>query len=285
MAKLRHISDALCEEYGLTTLNEKSEYKNTYKYKVLDNDYYKVVKEDIDDILSYSITYDQFINRLKKLNYKVYNNYGKLTIYKEGFDKVRIEKAFGEDYCIDKIKDKLYNNKYSNQIAFKPKSQKSIFEKFLSITNNKHKGILGLYYYYCYLLGVFPKENPKQYLPYSIRKEIKKMEQYSEEARFMVSNKIETKDDLEILLKNTEEQYYKSTSDRTNLWTRHRRAKTDDVKNEIKSKIDEIQPKIKELRKQIKYCKNIKERSEEMQNNINNFDKDLAKETDKSWSR
>ena len=135
-----------------------------------------------------------------------------------------IEKAFGEDYCIGKIKDKLYSNKYSNQIAFKPKSQNSIFEKHLSITNNKHKGILGLYYYYCYLLGVFPKENPKQYLTYSIRKE-------------------------------------------------------------IKSKIDEIQPKIKELRKQIKYCKNIKERSEKMQNNLNNFDKDLAKEKDKSWSR
>ena len=24
--------------------------------------------------------------------------------------------------------------------------------------------------YYCYLLGVFPKKYPKQYLPYSIRK-------------------------------------------------------------------------------------------------------------------
>ena len=30
---------------------------------------------------------------------------------------------------------------------------------------------------------------------------------------------------------------------------------------------------------------NYKNAAEEMQNNINNFDKDLAKEKDKSWSR
>lgn len=54
-------------------------------------------------------------------------------------------------------------------------SQKSIFEEY-SRTNKPYKGIYGLYLHYCYLLGVFPKKHPKQYPPYSIRKEVYKLE-------------------------------------------------------------------------------------------------------------
>ena len=51
--------------------------------------------------------------------------------------------------------------------------------------------------YYCYLLNVFPQRHPKQYLPYSIRQDIKKLNEYSEHVRFMATNKIETKKDLD----------------------------------------------------------------------------------------
>ena len=42
--------------------------------------------------------------------------------------------------------------------------------------------------------------------------------------------------------------------------------------------------KLKELRKYDKYCKDIKERAKSMQDNINNFDKDIQKEKDNSRS-
>ena len=70
---------------------------------------------------------------------------------------------------------------------------KSIFEEY-SKTNKTHKGIYGLYLYYCYLLGVFPKKHPRQYLPYSIRQEIKKLDEFSGQTRFMATNKIKTKE-------------------------------------------------------------------------------------------
>lgn len=40
--------------------------------------------------------------------------------------------------------------------------------------------------------------------------------------------------------------------------------------------------KIKELYKYDKYCKEITKRAEGMQNNLNNFDKDIQKEKDNS---
>lgn len=44
LAKLRQVSDSLCEEYGLSVLDEDMRFKNTYKYKVLDSDYIKPLK-------------------------------------------------------------------------------------------------------------------------------------------------------------------------------------------------------------------------------------------------
>ncbi len=65
----------------------------------------------------------------------------------------------------------------------------------------------------------------------------------------------------------------------------NRRAKTEEDKSEILAEINNIQQVIKELRKYDKYCKDIKDRSESMQNNLDNFDKDIQKEKDNSRSR
>ena len=250
LAKLRQISDSICAEYGLSVLDEDISYKNTYKHKVLNDDYYKILKEDLDNVISYSVSLKQVIERLKKLNYHVYSRNGILMIYKDGYDKVRIQKAFGNDYSIENINKRL---SLSKQIVFKPILQRTIFEEY-SKTNKHHKGIYGLYLYYCYLLNVFPQKHPKQYLPCSIRQDIKKLNEYSEQVKFMVANMIETKEDLENFAKTNYEEYKKLMGKRENLWKRYRRAKTEENKSKILAEINNIQPVIKELRKYDKYC-------------------------------
>lgn len=280
LAKLRQISDSICAEYGLSVLDEDISYKNTYKHKVLNDDYYKILKEDLDNVMSYSVTLKQVVERLKKLNYQVYLRNGILTIYKDGYDKVRIEKTFGIDYSIDSINKRLY---LSRQIVFKSLPQRTIFEEY-SRSNKHHKGIYGLYLYYCYLLNVFPQKYPKQYLPYSIRKEVKKLNEYSEQVNFMATNKIETKENLDNFAKTNYEEYKNLIGKRENLWKRYHRAKTEEDKSEILAEINSIQPTIRDLRKYDKYCKDIKARSESIQNNLDNFDKDMQKEKDNSRS-
>lgn len=279
LSKLRQISDSLCAEYGLSVLDENIGYKSTYNHKVIDNDYYKTLKDDLDSVISYSVTLRQVMDRMKQLGYKSYSRNGIITIYRDGCDKVRIEKAFGSGYSKDRINERLY---YSKQITFKPMPQKSIFQEYLTKTNNHHKGIYGLYLYYCYLLGVFPKEHPKQYLSYSIRQEIKKLDSFSKQTEFMVDNKIETIEDLDNFAKNNYEEYQNLMGKRENLWKRYHRAKTEEKKSEILAEINAIQPNIKELRKLDGYCKEIKKRSESIQFNLNNFDKDIQKEKDNS---
>lgn len=100
----------------------------------------------------------------------------------------------------------------------------------------------------------------------------------------MIDNKIETIEDLESFTKNNYEKYTNLRGKRKNLWKRYHRAKTDNKKSEILAEINAIQPKIKELCKLDGYCKEIKKRSESIQNNLKNFDKDIQKGKDNSRS-
>lgn len=69
---------------------------------------------------------------------------------------------------------------------------------------------------------------------------------------------------------------------REKLWKRYRRAKSEEDKSEMFAEINHIQPKIKEPRKYDNFCKDIKDRAEFIQNNLNNFDKYMLKEKDNS---
>ena len=124
--------------------------------------------------------------------------------------------------------------------------------------------------------------NPKQYLPYSIRKEVYKLEQFSQQVRFMHEKNIVTKEDLDNFAKNNSDKLSELKGTRENLWKKYNRAKTEEKQAQILAEINDIQPKIKELYKYDKYCKDITKRAERIQNNLNNFDKDIQKEKDNS---
>lgn len=237
--------------------------------KILSSDYYQMLKEDVDTVISESLVMKQFYLKLKQLGYHVYNRYGVITIWKDGYDKVRLEQAFGENYSHDKLNERFYNSRYKKYSSL---SNNNIYKSYLLKTNNHHKGIYGLYLYYCYLLKVFPKEQPKQYLPYSIRKDIKIMDRISEETRFMVSNNIETLEDLSDFKTSNNNELTTLKSKRENLWKKYHRAKTDEDKQSIYQEIQELQPRIKKLYNNNRYCDDIEKRSTTIQNNINEID-------------
>jgi len=84
--------------------------------------------------------------------------------------------------------------------------------------------------------------------------------------------------------KNNSDELSELKGKRENLWRRYHRAKTEDKQTQILAEINDIHPKIKELYMYDKYCKEITKRAEGIQNNLNNFDKDIQKEKDNSRS-
>ena len=103
------------------------------------------------------------------------------------------------------------------------------------------------------------KSNVTKLTPYLIQ-EIKKMDEFSNQAEFLVKYNIETDDQLLDFKKSAYEKLAPLTSERENLWKKHKRAKTEDEKSKIENQIVEISKNITPISEDIKHCQNIIDR-------------------------
>ncbi len=94
--------------------------------------------------------------------------------------------------------------------------------------------------------------------------EIKKMDEYSNQAKFLAKYNINTEQELLEFEKSAYERVNPLKSKRENLWKKHKRAKTDEEKQVIENEIVEISKNITPLAEEIKHCTNIKLRLEQI---------------------
>ena len=176
-------------------------FENFYKKSMRDSDYYKFAKEDIDHAIEHSWTYKEFLKRLKEMGYEVYFKANKISVRTYTHKRnIRIERTFGEEYSIENIKNKICRRYPSREEVIKPKTyDRRLFYKGSVKEFRNPKGIIALYYYYCYLLKVYPKKNLNYKLTPKMRAEVKKMRRYSEQIRFICKYKLETINDVENL--------------------------------------------------------------------------------------
>ena len=285
-AEIRHVSDCLCAEYGLSVLEEKPcrnsriNYANYYKGVTIRSTYHSTTKEDIDRAIAQAYDYKDFLNLMRAMNYEVINRYAKLSVKRPPYKRnIRIERSFGEEYSISNIQSRI-ENEHMPRTPF-PEA-KGVFKMFVNRPEHKNKkvgGIYGLFLYYCYLLGKFPKEYPNKRLPPSIRADVKKMEQISEETKLLVSQKIETYQQF-LEYKNTiENQYEELMGKKELLWKKVNRSKNDNEKENIKKTIEELNMEIYSLRKEVVLCDGIEERLPIIKSKVKELDKeDIVKE-------
>lgn len=117
-ALLRKTSDELCEEYGLSVLEEKKcksgiNFEDFYKKHIQESDYHKEVKEDLDYAIKNSYTTKDFHRILESMGYHYYYRAGKLSVRREPYKRnIRVERAFGEEYSVDNITKRILQNDY-----------------------------------------------------------------------------------------------------------------------------------------------------------------------------
>ena len=76
-AELRRISDSICEEYGLSVIQEKpcrnskinyANYQKNFNNKV---NYYSIAKEDLDRAIGMATSYYDFVDLMKAMDYEL----------------------------------------------------------------------------------------------------------------------------------------------------------------------------------------------------------------------
>ena len=274
-ALLRKISDEICEEYGLSVLKENTcksgiNFENFYKKSMRDSDYYKFAKEDIDYAIEHSWSYKEFLKRLKEMGYEVYFRANKISVRRYPHKRnIRIERAFGEEYSIENIQNKICSRYPSREEVIKPKTyDKRLLYKGSVKKLRKPKGIIALYYYYCYLLKVYPKKNLNYKLTPKMRAEVKKMDKYSKQIRFICKYKLETINDVENLKEQKKEELQKILNTRNRLYYKRQKLDNESEKDVITKEIISVTSVVDKIRIETKLCDEVSDNSKMMKEQI-----------------
>lgn len=263
-ATMRKTSDRLCEDYGLSVLKQEEKY-NKYATSSL---YKELMKDSIDYAIENAKDYNEFIKILQDLDYIVTGKNDTLSIRREPYKRnTRIERQFGNKYSKENIYKRILETQPHFPYTPNPKSLLDrTFQKYNTVKESHLKNknsILGLLFHYEKLFGInvenISKSNMTRMTP-ELLKEIKQMDEYSNQAKFLAKYKINTEQKLADFKKSAYDKINPLKSERENLWKKHKRAKTDDEKKSIENQIAEISKKITPLTEEIRHCNNIQSR-------------------------
>lgn len=288
-AKLRELSDSLCQEYGLSVLKEKPcknskiNYANYYKKYTETDNYYTIAKKDIDRAIAMAYSYTDFENLLKAMDYEIiYRGKNILSIRRDPYKKnIRIERSFGTEYSIKRIKERIDEEK-TIRIPFIEEYGIKKPKRFVPYHKKKHKGLYSLFIHYCYLLKVFPKKYPRKPLPAYIRVDIKEMDSISKQTELLVKNKIVTDEQFLLFKQEKEKNLDNLLKEREDLWKEYNKSKNNKDKRDIRLKIDSLYKVINAFKYELKLCDLIEERSTKIKNNIKNFEENKQRGKDKN---
>ena len=270
---MQTVSDALCREYRLSVI-ENPQYGKAKQYGEWRAEQEQrptwrgLIRADMDEAIRQSMTERQFFDNLRKKGYEV--KIGKdISVRPPGKERfVRLIRNFGEDYSIEQIRRRILSQTRAEKEPSEPTRQVIRIRLFGSLKKTrKITGFRALYFHYCYLLGIFPKNKPKQNrrrLHFLLREDLRKLDDITAETRLLVRNRIDTAEQLFPYRDEAQDKIAALTAERKQLYKLQRTAavKADPEKSaEIKDRISALSKELATLRKEVSLCDDIAERS------------------------
>lgn len=272
-------SDALCREYGLSVIENpkrgKSKQYGEWRAEQEGRPTWRgLIKAEVDEIIRQSMTERQFFDNLKKRGYEVKAG-ADISVRPPGKPRfVRLARNFGEDYSIEGIRRRILAQQRPERPLPEPERKvrratlRGDFKKARKIT-----GFRALYFHYCYLLGIFPKNRPKsnKRLHFLLREDLVKLEAISDETKLLVQNHIDTDEQLFSYKSSLEGRIKTVTAKRAELYRRRRTVavKSDpDMLEAVKAEISALSREFTTLRREVKLCDDIAVRSGVMREKI-----------------
>lgn len=286
-AIMRRTSDEICRENNLSVIEEKPcgklniDYSKYYSSYLQRDDYHTLVKADVDFAIKQAYSYNNFEDILIDMGYTITIRAGKISLCKPPYKRnIRITRAFGEEYSMDNIEERIMSNTSYIPLLAKSKIKRYKGKNRKSIRYDRGS-LYRLYLYYCYMFKVFPKNNRIK-LSENMKKEVRKMEQMSNEIKFICRNKIKSTDELFSYKKNLAEELNNQMKERCKLRRNREKCQDSEERQKICNEILVVSDKINYLKKEVKLCEDVRKRNITMKENIRKIEEEKLKGKEKN---
>ena len=204
--EIQPVTNRLCEEYGLSTIEisedraKKSEnYKEWNDFRDGKFVWADMIKRDIDAAIMQSATYESFLSMLSDMGYGIKNAYrteGKyLAIKPMGMSRFRRCRSLGENYTEERIRERIEQESLSSYKKIQAVQETRIVRcRVKRYKKAKMSGIQKRYFARLYKTGLLKKR------PYSkawqYRDDIRKMQKLQEDYLFLTRHDASTVGDI-----------------------------------------------------------------------------------------
>lgn len=259
---MRDMSDALCKEYGLSVIhnpkqgrtkhygewNAEREGKPTWR---------SIIKTDVDEAITQATSTKQFFQNLKNLGYEIKSG-ADISVRPPGKERFfRLVRNFGNDYSEEAIKKRVLSQMVPQLTISKQDYKIPEQTKLPSIPKGT---IVGLYRHYCFLFGVYKNKGAPR-MPFALREEHRHFDAIVEDEKLLNRESIETALDLTTFKESREDYIATLTGERKRLQALDRKTNGGKTPDSPNPRITEINEYLKALRKEVRQCKRIAERS------------------------
>ncbi len=256
---MREASDLLCQAYNLSVIEQpkgKTPRSIYFAEKNGEPTRYNLMREAIDKAAGMSFTMTQFTAALKKQGYVLEMDTGRKypTIRSVNSKKpVRLYRL-GEAYLPDGIKARILGNsheerqqyhRFMNPVA-KISGQMQLRGSFKSM--RKMTGLRALYLYYCYRLGVIPRNSPKKPLSPEMKEACRRLQRYSRQVQLVCQHKLDTDADVQTFIGKARHSIQSVSAERTGIYNKLRRCREPNEIVSLKKRRDQCTQQLAALR-------------------------------------
>ena len=265
---LRQTSDRLCSTYGLSIVeNPESGRAKHYAEWNAENEgqrtWRSAIREDVDQAVMVSMSFQAFIRFLKEKGYEVVIGGKYMKVRPQGKERFVRLGSLGDDYTEEAIKQRILHQRMPER---PPKPTPPIVKRVkvrgdFRLSRVTWKGLRALYFYYVFKLREAQRQ-PAGQAPFLLREDLRLMNAISEQAKFLHKHGIASEEQLAAFRLNTEQQIAVLIDERKTLLNEKRRASVPEERNAYIGKhIKVLSVRLKSLRRNVKQCDVILERS------------------------
>jgi hypothetical protein len=260
---MRQASDRLCCEYGLSVIQNSQPGKSKHHAEWQAErsgitTWRSLIKTDVDEAIACSMTLEQFFKTLKQMGYEI--KQGKdISVRPQGKERFfRLARNFGEGYSAEEIVQRILSHRSPRRVF-----AKTAFAQNVKIPAVFKGSILSLYKHYLYLLGAYKRQSQDNSgrMHFLIREDLRHLDDLMADEKLLSRENVTTTKQLASFMGRLKTEIGALVAERSSIGYHLRTRSGATGKTKDDPRIKAINKRLRQLRKEVRQCDRIAERS------------------------